>query len=104
MATNSINDKRANSYIPVLLFAFAALVWQTQYYVASLYVAIPLLIVYCFGFIRTLFSNQYTGIFPPQKKPSYLPQVWRIYDRQSCGRAHDQEYDDTAQEQPVLLQ
>lgn len=48
MATNSINDKRSNSYIPVLLFLFAALMWRTPYYVTSLYIAIPLLIVYCF--------------------------------------------------------
>lgn len=54
MATNSINDKRANSYIPVILFAFAALVWRTPYYVASLYVAIPLLIVYCFWFYKDI--------------------------------------------------
>ena len=54
MASDSLYNKRANSYIPVFLFAFAALVWRTPYYVASLYVAIPLLIVYCFWFYKDI--------------------------------------------------
>lgn len=63
MTVNSLKDKRANSYIPVLLFLFAALVWRTPYYMASLYVAIPLLIVYCFWFYKgIIFKSQY---WPP---------------------------------------
>ena len=41
-------DSQYNSYIPILLFLFAALVWRTSYYIYSLYVAIPVIITYCF--------------------------------------------------------
>lgn len=37
-----------NSYSPVILFLLAALVWRTSYYIYSLYVIIPIIIVYCF--------------------------------------------------------
>ncbi len=55
-----VSKKGHNSYLPVLLFLFAALVWRTPYYVLSLYVAIPLLIVYCFyNYKRVIFSSKY---------------------------------------------
>ena len=60
MATNPLCNKRSNSYIPVLLFAFASLLWRTPYYVAALYVAIPLLILYCFWFYNgIIFKSRY---------------------------------------------
>ena len=53
-------SKKYNSYFPVLLFLFAALVWRTPYYVLSLYVAIPLLIVYCFyNYKKVIYSSKY---------------------------------------------
>ena len=83
MATNSINDKRANSYIPVLLFAFAALVWRTQYYVASLYVAIPLLIVYCFWFYKdVIFKSTYWT-------PYLLMIIWMYLSTAVSDTAND---------------
>ena len=70
MATKSIRDKRANSYTPMCLFAFAALVWRSSYYVASLYVAIPLLIIYCFWFYKgTILRSQYWA-------PYFLMILW----------------------------
>lgn len=52
--------KTNNSYFPVLLFLFAALIWRSPYYVFSLYVAIPILIAYCFyNYNRIILSSRY---------------------------------------------
>lgn len=54
------NGLKYNSYFPLLLFMFAALVWRSPYYVFSLYVAIPILIVYCFyNYNRIILSTKY---------------------------------------------
>lgn len=56
--------KKIIDYIPILLFLIAALIWRTQYYILSLYVALPLLIVLCFynhtnAIIRTKYFSLY---------------------------------------------
>ena len=55
-----LKTNKYTSYFPVSLFLFAALVWRSPYYVLSLYVAIPLLIIYCFyNFGKTILSSRY---------------------------------------------
>ena len=83
MDITSLYDKRANSYLPVLVFMFAALIWRTPYYVASLYVAIPLLIVYSFGFYRKY-------IFKSQYWPPYLIMIiWMFVSTAMSDTAND---------------
>ena len=53
-------NKESTSYIPTLLFLFAAIAWRTEYYRFSLYVAIPLDIIYCFwNYRKSIFSSKY---------------------------------------------
>lgn len=52
-----IDNKSHDSYIPVLLFLFAALVWKTPYYIYSLYVTIPIIIIYCFYNFKEEITN-----------------------------------------------
>ncbi len=53
-------NKETTSYIPSLLFLFAAIVWRTDYYIFSLYGAIPSVIVYCFWYYRkSILSSKY---------------------------------------------
>lgn len=47
-------------FIPTLLFVFAAVMWRTQYSQLCLYVAIPAMIVYTFGFYKkSVFQCKY---------------------------------------------
>ena len=59
-----MNQKTINSYLPLILFLFAALVWRTSYYVISLYVAIPLLIIFCFNNYKSvIFKSKYFSLY-----------------------------------------
>ena len=77
------NDNKEDSFIPVLLFAFAALIWRTSYYIASLYVAIPLLIVYSFWLYRDyIFESQYWI-------PYLLMIIWMFVSTAMSDNAND---------------
>ena len=53
-------SRSVNSYISLFLFVFAALIWRTPYYIISLYVAIPLIIIYCFyNYGKVIVNSRY---------------------------------------------
>lgn len=59
-----MNKKTFNSFLPLILFLFAALVWRTSYYVLSLYVAIPLLILFCFyNYKNVIIKSRYFSLY-----------------------------------------
>lgn len=59
-----IKKNTYNSYIPVLLFLLAGIIWRTQYYVLSLYVAMPLIIVYSiYRYYHVIIKSKYTLLY-----------------------------------------
>ena len=58
-----MNLKAGSKYkvlIPVLLFLFAVLAWRSPYYILSLYVAIPVIIISCFrNYSQSIFRSKY---------------------------------------------
>lgn len=59
-----MKKKILNSFLPLVLFLFAALVWRTSYYVLSLYVAIPLLVIICFYNYKTvILKSKYFSLY-----------------------------------------
>ena len=60
----SFKYNKNNSYIPIFLFLLAGILWRTSLYIVSLYVAIPLLIVFCIIFYyKDFFNKKYSYLY-----------------------------------------
>ena len=60
----SFKYNKNNSYIPIFLFLLAGILWRTSLYIVSLYVAIPLLILFCIIFYyKDFFNNKYSYLY-----------------------------------------